>query len=260
MRSGPNRFREAHNFARVPLVLECLKWSSSSRATVWSVLFCTLESLFQRQIQGARLDGYFLICSLDGSNRLQEGAVSTSLPDQPRQSTERESPAALRSLSSASSRRQCGSSVPRAAMQRGHQFRNDRCNRSCCVPSSSVGSLQGSMTLPAAEFHHVTEFSIRHEVGQLSERTVRVLVPVSSCTHPRQVTDCNDWSVDVCNLETDVDACPLVVEARLFPTIPLEHMPLGKLLHQEVVSWLFLRRAAIIDEQSAFFLVADVTQ
>ena len=121
------------------------------------------------------------------------------------------------SLRSASSRRQCGSSVPRLWLfRRGHQFRNGKCNGSCCVTSSSVGSLcprfnrgarssngrfdscfflswsagnkasvsaSRSMTLAAAHFHRVTRTSTRHGVSQLSERTVRVPGPASSGVH-----------------------------------------------------------------------------
>ena len=41
------------------------------------------------------------------------------------------------SLGSASPRRRRGSSVPRGAIQMGHQLRNGNCNGSCCATSSS---------------------------------------------------------------------------------------------------------------------------
>ena len=155
------------------------------------------------------------------------------------------------SLRSATSRRQCGSSVPHAAMQTGHQLRNGRCNGSCCVILPSVGSdglrftrvARSSIGRSGSCFYlswsagdnasasasgindtssgAISKFSILHGVSQLSERTARVPVPASSGVHQAECA-LHSWRIRrrVCDCnDGSVHICNLEIDVDVCPFV-----------------------------------------
>ena len=116
----------------------------------------------------------------------------------------------------------------------GNQLRNGGCKISCCVICSSEESLGPRLTpgtrsssgksgscgsnasTAVSRINDTSSIAISsHEANRLRGSAVHVPVPVctdvhqSECapaTHRHQVSDCNDWSVNACDLEIDVDA------------------------------------------------------
>ena len=75
----------------------------------------------------------------------------------------------------------------------------------------------GSMTRPAAKFHRTAGFFRQVALIQLPSTPTRqnsrsFLGEFDFTTHRRQASDNNDRSANVCNLEIDVDACPLTLK------------------------------------------------
>ena len=138
-------------------------------------------------------------------------------------------------------------------MQMGQQLQNGGCNDSAVFflhlwDLSVLTSLAGYGVRVAdrarvsfcrgqlsAWFRRVIRFSTLHGVNRLSRRNAHIPVPASThvhslnarsilgefnfATHLHQVSDWNDWSVNVYTLEIDVDVGSLSVKSDCFLSV-----------------------------------------